>query len=193
MGTTIRLAEPADAQAMLAIYEPFVRNTPVSFETEVPGEQEFRTRIEQTLAFAPWLVCDVEGSVAGYAYATRYRAREAYQWSVESTVYVAEPFRRRGIAGSLYRNLLRCLEAQGFINVYAAIALPNPASISLHAALGFRPIGVFRAVGHKLNAWHDVGWWALALQAAPEQPAPPRPPAEVARELRWEPPVGGKD
>ncbi len=188
MGAIVRPAELADAAAMLAIYEPFVLTTPISFETEVPAEPEFRSRIEKILPRLPWLVCEAEGAIGGYAYATRYREREAYQWSVEATVYVAPGFHRRGIGACLYDNLFRCLRAQGFMNGYAAITLPNSASVALHERAGFEPVGVYRRVGYKLGRWHDVGWWALALRKPPSEPRPPLPMADVLGRMEWTPP-----
>ena len=188
METMVRLARAADTGPMLKIYSEFVLHSAVSFETEVPGEAEFRGRIEKYMAHAPWLVCEVDGRIAGYAYATPYRERRAYQWSVESTVYVHADFRRRGIAAALYQNLIRALRRQGFFNAYAAITLPNPASVSLHESLGFRPIGVYEDVGYKLGAWHGVGWWGLRLQEMPARPEPPRPPGEALQGMEWEPP-----
>ena len=190
MAAIVRIASADDAPGMLRIYGPVVLETPISFETEVPAEAAFRDRIENSAACTPWLVCEVDGRIAGYAYAGRYREREAYQWTVESTVYVHEDFRRGGIGGALYRNLLNCLRAQGYLTVLAAIALPNPASVRLHERMGFSASGVYRDVGYKLGRWHDVGWWELKLGDAPSRPEPPRPLEAVLPGLRWEPPEG---
>jgi phosphinothricin acetyltransferase len=174
MDPLIRLARDNDAGAILAIYTPIVRETSVSFEVEPPDEGEMRRRIAETLAFFPWLVYERDGEVLGYAYATRYRLRAAYQWSVEVTVYVRSGTQRSGVGRSLYQSLFAVLRLQGFGNAYAAITLPNPASVGLHEALGFRAVGVMEGVGYKLGAWHDVGWWQLALQPRPTSPEPPR-------------------
>ena len=107
----------------------------------------------------------------GYAYASRHRDRAAYQWSIDVSVYVRADAHRRGIGRALYAALLRIVVAQGFYNAYAGITLPNPASVGLHESFGFRPVGMYRRVGHKLGAWHDVGWWALDLQPRPASPA----------------------
>ncbi|MBI4081181.1 MAG: N-acetyltransferase [Candidatus Lambdaproteobacteria bacterium] len=189
MALTLRLATEADAAGCLAIYRPFVERTAVSFETDVPSVEAFAGRIAAVLQRAPWLVAaDPDGpssSIAGYAYATRFRERAAYQWVVESTVYVAESHRGRGVGRLLYANLLACLRLQGFTAVYGVITLPNPASVALHEALGFTPAGVWPAVGHKLGAWHDVGLWHLRLQAPAPEPRPPTPLPELAAELRF--------
>lgn len=174
---TVRLATPADAAGVRAIYAPFVRDTHVSFEAEVPSVDEVARRIAATAPAHPWLVADDEGAVAGYAYASPHRSRAAYQWSVEVSIYVAGP--RRGLGRTLYGALLDVLRAQGFANAYAGIALPNAASVGFHEALGFEPVGVYRGVGFKAGAWRDVGWWSLRLGegAAPD---PPRPLTDVA-------------
>ena len=113
-------------------------------------------------------------TVLGYAYASRHRDRAAYQWSIDVSVYVRADAHRRGIGRALYAALLRIVTAQGFYRAYAGITLPNASSVGLHEAMGFRPVGVYRAVGYKLGAWHDVGWWDLALAAAGPAPPPPR-------------------
>ena len=187
MNLSIRPATGADAAKMLAIYAEFVRNTAVSFETEVPAPPEFEQRIAETSRLAPWLVCEAEGRIAGYAYGSRHRQRAAYRWSVDATVYVHGEFRRRGIGAVLYRDLFRCLRAQGFCTVYAGITLPNPASVALHESAGFQPIGVYPSVGYKLGSWHDVGWWGLRLQEPPQNPQPPRPPEAALAEVRLGP------
>lgn len=176
MTPTIRPATPDDAAGCLAIYRPFVESTAVSFETEVPDEAAFRARMAEVLARYPWLVCETEDGVAGYAYATGYRPRAAYQWSVETTVYLAESARGRGLGGALYERLLPTLRAYGYVNAYAVITLPNPQSVALHERMGYRHTGTLAGVGYKLGRWHDVGTWHVRVQAPPRQPRPPGPP-----------------
>ena len=173
MAARIRLAGVHDAQAIAEIYRPFVERTAISFETEPPSRQEMERRISETMTNHPWLVCEVGGQVAGYAYATRHRVRSAYQWSVDTSVYVDEKHRRAGIARGLYASLFPILAAQGFCNAFAGIALPNPGSVGLHEAVGFRPIGVYERVGYKLGAWRDVGWWQRPLTELGTPPAQP--------------------
>lgn len=181
----IRLARPDDARGVHAIYAPIVRDTVISFELDVPGAEEMSARIAKTLATHPWLVWEEAGRVAGYAYASRHRDRLAYQWSVDVSCYVHGDFRRRGIGGRLYRALFRILRAQGFFNAYGGITLPNAASVALHESVGFAPLGVFRGVGFKLGAWHDVGWWHCRLaELVPNPPAPRALPA-LGPGLRW--------
>ena len=153
----IRLADAADAGAMLAVYAPYVRDTAISFETEPPSEEEFRQRVRSTLEVGPWLLCEERGRVLGYAYAGRFHPRRAYQWTVEVTAYVLAEHHRKGVALGLYTALLACLALQGFRSAVGVIALPNPASVGLHERVGFAPAGVLRAVGYKHERWHDVG------------------------------------
>lgn len=172
MPAAIRLARPSDGPAVAAIYAPCVA-TPISFELEAPDGAEMSRRIERTLARTPWLVCVDAADLLGYAYATGHRERAAYAWSVEVSAYVHERARRRGVARALYASLCATLEAQGFRNAYAGIALPNEPSVALHEASGFGRVGVYRAVGYKLGAWHDVLWMERALAPRVVDPAPP--------------------
>ena len=143
-------------------------------------------RIAATLELAPWLVYeDQAGRVAGYAYGSRHRDRAAYQWSVDVSVYVDEAFRRRGIGRALYTTLFPLLRLQGFHAAHAGITLPNSGSVGLHESLGFVPVGIYRGVGYKLSAWHDVGWWQLGLRDRAPDPAPPRPLREAQRDPAW--------
>jgi L-amino acid N-acyltransferase YncA len=181
--TSIRLATERDAEQVAAIYAPNVTNTIVSFELDPPTAQEMRRRIEVTLEHYPWLVCERQGQVLGYAYAGAHGSRAAYQWSVDVSVYVHEDARRTGVGRALYASLVAALELQGFYNAYAGATLPNPASVGLHESVGFRPVGIYRGVGYKLGAWHDVGWWHLSLR---ERVANPEPPADLPSMLGLE-------
>ena len=185
MTPRIRLAGAADAEAIAAIYRPVVESTAISFETVAPGGDEIARRLAATLATHPWLVCEIGGRMAGYAYATTHRVRAAYQWSVDTSVYVDAAFRRSGVGRGLYRSLFAILAAQGFFNAFAGIALPNAASVALHEAVGFEPLGVYRRVGFKLSAWHDVGWWQLALRAHDASPDAPLPLAAMRQRADW--------
>jgi L-amino acid N-acyltransferase YncA len=182
MPAQIRLATAADAAAIAAIYAPHVAASPTSFETAVPSADEIGRRIADTLRSHPWLVFEEAGSIGGYAYATRHRTRAAYQWAVETSVYVADAFRRRRVAQALYASLFEVLAAQEFVNAYAGITLPNAASVALHESVGFEPIGVYRQIGFKLGAWHDVGWWQRTLRPQPQSPAPPRLLEDILRD-----------
>jgi L-amino acid N-acyltransferase YncA len=170
----IRTADPADADAILRIYAPVVLGSAITFEIAPPPAAEMAERVRAVTERWPWLVLERAGDVLGYAYASTWRTRAAYAWTVESTVYVRDDCRRAGIGRALYRALLACLGLQGYRLAIGGITLPNPASVALHEALGFRPAGVHRRCGHKLGAWHDVGFWELEL--VPRDDAAPRPP-----------------
>jgi L-amino acid N-acyltransferase YncA len=173
MNTGIRLARPADAPAIQAIYAPVVISTPTSFELTPPTVEEMRQRLEKKLLTHPWVVYEAEAQVIGSAYASAYRARTAYQWSVEVSVHLHERWRGQGIGRALYTSLFALLRLQGFCNVYAGITLPNPASVALLERMGMCSVGVYRQVGYKLGAWHDVGWWQGTLQQRLPEPAAP--------------------
>ena len=173
MSALIRVADEDDAEQVLAIYEPIVTQTAISFEVVPPTLDEMRARISSTLARLPWLVCSEDDGVLGYAYASQHRQRPAYQWSVDVSVYVNPELHRRGIGRSLYSSLFESLRSQGYYNAFAGITLPNEASVGLHTRMGFEPVGIYRGVGYKLGNWHDVGWWQLRLRASDDVPSPP--------------------
>ena len=162
---TVRVASEDDAEAIAGIYAPYVLETAISFEETPPSPEEMADRIRATLAFHPFLVFAEDNGVIGYAYAGPHRAREAYRWSVDVTIYAARGMQRRGVGRTLYGMLLASLRQQGIHSAFAGIALPNAASVALHEAMGFTHIGVYREVGFKHGAWHDVGWWRLPLGA----------------------------
>jgi phosphinothricin acetyltransferase len=185
MTTKIRLARAADAAQIQAIYAPIVAETTISFEQVVPTVEEMAERIEKTTERYPWLACADGETITGYVYATSHRTRAAYQWSVDVSVYVHPNYRRRGMGRALYTALFKVLAAQGFYNAYAGIALPNPGSIGVHEAVGFVPVGVYKQVGYKLGAWHDVGWWQLALQPKDAEPQTPIPISDLVDSVQW--------
>jgi L-amino acid N-acyltransferase YncA len=169
----IRLAKPADASAILEIYAPYVQNTSFTFETEVPPVAAFAERISHYLDNWPWLVCEIDGRIAGYAYGARYRERVAYQWCVESSVYVHDDFHKAGVGSALYTALIAILKLQGFRNLYAVINLPNDRSIKFHEKCGFRWFANYENVGYKLGKWKTVGWWKLQLNEYGDEPEAP--------------------
>lgn len=162
----IRDASVADAESVAAIYNHFVLTTSISFEEAAVAPAEMAQRIADVQAAAlPWLVAEQDGVVAGYAYATKWRARHAYRFSVESTVYLAPALGGKGLGTALYGALIERLRAAGFHMVIGGIALPNPASIALHEKLGFEKVAQFSEVGFKFDRWTDVGYWELKLTA----------------------------
>jgi len=185
-GVAIRMAGVGDAAAIADIYRPNVTDAVTSFEVAPPNAAEMARRIDAVLALAPWLVAlDDAGDPIGYAYASRHAERAAYQWSVNVAVYVHEGHHRRGLGRGLYEALFPLLRLQGFYVAHAGVTLPNPASVGLHESFGFRPVGVYPAVGWKFGAWRDVGWWHLPLQERPETPAPPLSLDEAQRLPTW--------
>jgi len=165
MTDAIRFALPADAARLAAIYAPSVVDCETSFEIAPPDAAEMARRIAAGSAFFPWLVCEAEGNVVGYAYAGAHRAREAYRWSVDVSAYVDGSAHRRGVGRALYAALFELLALQGFKTAYAGITQSNAKSIAMHRALGFTDVGVFKHVGYKVGRWHDVGWYARDLAA----------------------------
>lgn len=184
--SSIRLATGRDAGQVAAIYAPNVTGKIISFESDPPGTDEMRRRIEVTLERYPWLVCERGGRVLGYAYAGAHRSRAAYQWSVDVSVYVHGGAHRKGVGRALYASLFAALALQGFYNAYAGATLPNPASVGLHESVGFRPVGVYHGVGYKMGAWHDVGWWHLPLREKVADPDPPANLPSVLGSKEWD-------
>jgi phosphinothricin acetyltransferase len=163
----IRACVAADAAAICAIYNPYVLETVITFEEEPVSTAEMARRIGEVATRFPWLVAEENGEIVGYAYATPWKARSAYRFSVESTVYVARGHMGRGVGTALYRALIDALRMLGVHCAVGGIALPNAASIALHEKLGFEKIGQFVEVGRKLDRWVDVGYWELILSDAP--------------------------
>jgi L-amino acid N-acyltransferase YncA len=176
-GVRIRPADPdRDAEAVADIYRPAVEASIATFEEVAPSAEQMAARMRTALERTPWLVATADDDeVIGYAYAGPHRERAGYRWSVNISVYVAPRAQGRGIGRRLYDELLAVLRRQGFVNVYAGIALPNPASVALHEAIGMRRIGVFERVGVKLGAWVDVAWYGLRLADSPDPPPDPIP------------------
>jgi L-amino acid N-acyltransferase YncA len=174
----IRRARAADAAQIVAIYAPIVERTAISFEEIAPSVEQTREHLETAGEIWPRLVMEDDGAILGFVYASAHRARAAYRWSLDVSAYVREDARGRGVARSLYDALFRIVTVQGFHRAYAGITLPNDASVALHRALGFTPIGVYREVGYKFGRWHDVSWWERSL-AAVDPPREPTPVAEL--------------
>lgn len=171
MAHLIRLATEDDAAAIAAIYAPYVRDTAISFELEAPDAAAFRAKIREVLKLAPWLVWEEAGAVIGYAYASSFRARPAYRWTVETSIYVRSDVRARGVGRALYAELIDRLVKQGFRRAIGGMTLPNDASARLHQALGFERVGAFHKVGFKFGQWHDVEFWERQLAPCDENPA----------------------
>jgi len=169
----IRLATEHDAEGILEIYGPYILNTSFTFETDMPTLPAFKSRINDYLEHWPWLVCEIDGTIAGYAYGARYRERTAYQWCVESSIYIHDDFQKTGVGKALYHVLIEILKKQGYRNVYAVINLPNEKSVAFHERLGFKYFATYEKVGYKLGRWKNVGWWQLSINEYGDEPDPP--------------------
>jgi L-amino acid N-acyltransferase YncA len=172
----IRDATSADAEACAAIYAPYVTDTAITFETEVPSVATMARRIAAAAATHAWLVAEDGGRVIGYAYGGPYKERPAYRWSCEVSVYVDRDRVRAGAGRALYEALLERLAARGYRMAVAGMTLPNEASVGLHRAMGFEPVGTYRRIGYKHDAWHDVAWTQRPLASDASDDGPPSEP-----------------
>ena len=168
----IRTVTPADASQLLRIYAPYVENTSITFEYEVPSVEDFTGRICHTLEKYPYLAAEEGNVILGYAYASAFKERAAYNWSVETSIYVKSGMGHRGIGTALYQALEKVLAMQNICNLCACIAYPNPASISFHEGFGYKTVAHFHASGFKQNEWRDMIW--MEKELCPHT-IPPRP------------------
>lgn len=171
MSDAMRFATLEDAQAILDIYAPYVLNTNISFEEKVPSLNDFKQRMNETY---PWLVYLRNGHIIAYAYASPFNPRSAYDWTVQTSIYVQERHQGLGLGVRLYVALLDVLTTLGYVNAYALIVSPNEKSEKLHRSLGFKPGPLFKKVGYKLDTWHDLHWYTLELNPPSDRPARPR-------------------
>lgn len=172
----VRPATPRDAGACQEIYRYYVDNTAITFENDVPAIDEMAERIESALATHQWLILEHGGTVLGYAYAHPLGTRAAYQWSVETSIYIAADQHRSGGGRALYTELLRRLGERGYRRALACITQPNPASNAFHESFGFEHVGLFRCVGWKLGSWHHVAWMQRDLPCETASNDPPTAP-----------------
>ncbi len=179
MTRLVRQATAADAPAIAAIYAPFVESSHVTFETTPPDVTEMEGRIKRTTERYPWLVCELDGEVLGYAYASSFHERTAYQWTATVSVYVSPSAQRQGIAQQLYEALFSVLERQGICSTIAIIALPNPESVAFHERMEFERVAAFENVGYKHGTWHDVGHWQRTIRTQTDDPEPFVPVSEL--------------
>ncbi|RQG94645.1 GNAT family N-acetyltransferase [Natrarchaeobius chitinivorans] len=181
----IRIARATDAAAVREIYAPYCESTPITFEETAPSEAELADRIESTLETYPWLVCERDGAVVGYAYASRLRSRRAYQWVVELSVYVADDARESGVGTGLYESLFAILEHQGVRDAYAVTTVPNPGTVRFHERLGFERLVEFPAIGHTDGDWRDVAWWRRPITEKTADPDPIAPVSKLRTKPGW--------
>ncbi|MBE5865411.1 MAG: N-acetyltransferase [Lachnospiraceae bacterium] len=176
---SIRIATIGDAEALLAIYTPYVENTVITFEYQAPTVEEFRSRIENTLSRYPYLVAERDGEILGYAYASAFKSRAAYSWSVETSIYVSQHTRHAGIGTALYQTLEQYLSRQNICNLCACIAYPNPASVAFHEHFGYTKNAHFHQSGYKNGQWVDMIWMEKTLSPHTNPPLPFIPFPEI--------------
>jgi L-amino acid N-acyltransferase YncA len=176
----IRVAEERDSQAIAGIYAPAITDGVISFELTPPDAREISRRMLVIQRQYPWLVYEESKTVLGYVYASVHNERAAYRWSVDVTAYIRGDAHRRGIGRALYSALFEILVLQGYRTACAGITLPNTASVQMHAAMGFKEVGIYHDVGYKFGKWHDVGWYERSLAAHVLEPPEPVPFPELA-------------
>lgn len=168
----IRVASEKDAEELLSIYAYYVENTGVTFEYDVPSAEEFASRVRRTLSKYPYLVAEADGGILGYAYASAFKDRAAYAWSVETSIYIREGCHGRGMGTILYQALEEALSRQNILNLNACIAYPNPESIAFHENLGYKTVAHFTKCGYKAGRWYDMIWMEKMLGGHPDTPQP---------------------
>lgn len=169
---TIRLVQEADTGEILSIYEPYIKETAITFECETPSIDEFRKRIKEISADYPYIVCLSNEKIVGYAYAHRQMERAAYQWNAELSVYIDKFHQRCGMGKTLYSSLIKILKLQNVQNIYGGVTSPNESSKRLHEYFGFRKLGVYHNTGYKCEAWHDVMWFEKTIGDYNLEPKP---------------------
>lgn len=185
----IRAADIQDAEALLHIYAPYVKNTAITFEYEVPSVEEFRDRIRHTLKKYPYLIAETDGELVGYAYASAFHERAAYNWAAEVSIYVKQEKKGLGIGGRLYEVLEQVLARQGILNLNACIAWPREEdeyltrdSVNFHRHLGYQWVGEFHQCGYKFNRWYNMVWMEKQIGAHLEH----QPEVRTFNEIRFE-------
>lgn len=188
-GAVIRPAVPEDAEALLEIYAPYVRETAITFEYQVPSPEEFRERIRRTLTRWPYLAAEAGGQCLGYAYLGAFVGRAAYDWSAETSIYLRRDVRRQGLGRRLYGALEDLARAQGIRNLNACVGTPAAEdphltrnSLDFHAHMGFRLVGEFQKCGYKFGTWYNMAWMEKLLGEHPARPDPVLPFPELSPE-----------
>ncbi len=168
----IRMATLEDAEAIYKIYEPYILNTVITFEYDKVPVETFRERIVNIMEKFPWLVCSIDGAIAGYAYCSPHLERAAFGWDCECSVYLDEKFHRRGIGTALYDALFNIIKSQGFYNIYSLICVPHESSVALHKKYGFTEVGTYYNTAYKLGQWRHLLVMEKKLKDAIEEPKP---------------------
>ncbi len=174
---SLRMAVPGDAETILEIYAPYVKETAITFEYDVPTVEEFRKRIEKTLLKYPYLVVEADGDICGYAYASAFHVRAAFEWCAEASIYVRRGYEGMGFGRKMYEALEDILKRQHIINLNASIAVTdcadaylNDNSKDFHTHMGYRYVGTFRQCGYKFGKWYDLIWMEKMLDKHPDVP-----------------------
>lgn len=167
-----RVAKNSDVKRILDIYTPYITDSLISFEIDVPSLEEFQARFKDIASFYPFIVCESNNQIIGFAYAHQYMERAAYQWDAELSIYIDQSFHGTGIGQNLYLKLFELLKLQNIINVYGCVTSPNPKSDALHKKLGFKTIGVFSKTGYKFGQWIDVTWYEKTIGSHSLNPEP---------------------
>jgi len=167
---SFRFVKESDAKDILAIYEPYVKETAITYECEMPSLEEFKKRISDISADYPYIVCVFDEKIVGYAYAHRQMERDAYQWNAELSVYIDNKYFRHGIGRKLYCILIEMLVLQNVKNVYGGVTSPNANSEGLHESMGFVKLGTYHSTGYKCGAWHDVSWFEKQIGDYSDKP-----------------------
>lgn len=161
----IRQVRAEDYESIASIYNHYVSNTSITFEETTVTSTDIQNRVEKSRSTnLPWFVMEINGSIVGYAYASKWKERAAYRFSVESSVYVSEKYHGKGYGTLLYKELLKKLNLLEVNSVIGGITLPNLASVALHEKLGMKKVAHFSNVGFKFGRWLDVGYWQLKLR-----------------------------
>lgn len=168
--TVIRMATIRDADEINAIYEPYIKNTAITFEYESVSSEEFKGRMESILQKLPYLVCEVDGEIAGYAYVAPFKERAAFAWDLEITVYLKESYQRRNIGTAMYQALFKIAKVLGYINIYAFITHPNEKSRKMHESLGFHQVGLYPETGYKFDRWWGLNVMCKRIGSVEEKP-----------------------
>lgn len=177
----IRLATTKDSDALLRIYSQYI-DTAITFECILPTGEEFAERIDCIIKDYPYLVCEENGQILGYAYAHRQMERDAYQWNAELSIYLDRSLTSKGLGSKMYCILIDILKLQGVRNVYGGVTLPNDKSKKLHLGLGFTSLGIYHNTGYKHNKWHDVEWFEKKIMEYTLEPKPILPISEISKE-----------
>ena len=182
----IRLATTADSASILEIYTPFITDTVITFEYEVPTITAFSERMTNIQKKYPWLVCEINGKIVGYAYASQFAERAAFAWSVDFSIYINPKYHKRKIGKALYFSLFELLKLQGYYNAYAKITSPNIKSEALHKSLGFKPVGIYKNVAFKLGSWQDLICYEFKLMDYPKVPEKPKTIDEISANPKFD-------